>query len=159
MEGDMRAIFALARVAGLGACGDQAQSLAERASEAREKAAQEDTVQIADEAYDLAHFDTIDWGSEPVLLERGQLVWRVSCQKCHGEKGLGDAGFVLEGDTLKPPSFLEPDWRFATETDSLRRYIFTGNTSGMPHWGLVPLKPYDIGAVAFYIQHGLREGH
>jgi hypothetical protein len=29
----------------------------------------------------------------------------------------------------------------------------------MPHWGLVPLKPYDIGAVAFYIQHGLREGH
>lgn len=151
----MRVVFALA-LAGLWACGDASQ-LAERAAKAREKAAQEDTVQMADDAYSLVRFDTIDWGSERVLRERGQVVWRVSCQKCHGEGGLGDGGLVIKGDTLQPPSFLEPGWRFATNTDSLRRYIFRGNADGMPHWGLVPLKPYDIGAVAIFIQRDLRE--
>jgi mono/diheme cytochrome c family protein len=130
--------------------------LAERNAAAREASAQADTVEIADEAYDLVRFDTIDWGSESFVLERGQLVWQVSCMKCHGDRGAGDAGFVLEGDTLRPPSFLEPGWRYGTNLDSLRRYIFKGNTEGMPHWGLIPMTPYDIGAVAVYIQKGLR---
>ena len=143
-------------VAMLVAC--DARELAERNATAREAEAQEDTVEIADEAYDLVRFDTIDWGSEEFVLDRGQLVWQVSCQKCHGAAGAGDAGFVLKGDTLRPPSFLEADWRYAADVDSLRRYIFKGNAEGMPHWGLIPMTPYDIGAVAVFIQKGLRAG-
>jgi mono/diheme cytochrome c family protein len=146
--------FVLLVLATAAAC--DARELAQRNEAARAAAAQADTVQIAAEAYDLARFDTIDWGSERFVLDRGQLVWQVSCMKCHGASGAGDAGFVLKGDTLRPPSFLAPDWRFATNLDSLRRYIFKGNTEGMPHWGLVPMTPYDIGAVAVYIQKGLR---
>jgi mono/diheme cytochrome c family protein len=145
----------------LAACGQgrgpaTAEEQADSARVAR-MAAAEDTVRIAAEAYDPIIFDTITWPTADFAVRRGQTVWRISCMKCHGATGLGDAGFVLRGDTLRPPSFQDPDWRFATNLDSLRRYIFIGNKEGMPHWGLIPgMHSYDIDAVARFIQKDLR---
>ncbi len=64
---------------------------------------------------------------------------------------------MLYGDTLRPPSFLQADWRFAEDRDGLRKQVFTGNAQGMPHWGFHGLKYRDIDAVAVYIQQGLRD--
>jgi mono/diheme cytochrome c family protein len=106
------------------------------------------------EAYDPTAFDTITWESEEAALERGQVVYRFSCLKCHGERGTGDTGFVRGGDTLRPPSFREPDWEFAGDKDGIRQQIFVGTAEGMPHWGLAGLGPKDIDAVATYILEG-----
>jgi mono/diheme cytochrome c family protein len=157
----MRHAIGLTLAAFLAACGNgsSATRAAEQADSARAAAtaAAGDTVQMASEAYDPIIFDTITWASESYAIRRGALVWQVSCQKCHGPAGRGDGGFVLRGDTLRPPSFLAADWRYATNLDSLRRYIFIGNEEGMPHWGLVPgMKRYDIDAVARFIQKDLR---
>lgn len=65
----------------------------------------------------------------------------------------------MNGDTLHPPSFLEPDWRFADDEAGLRRRIFVGNARGMPHWGLQGVQPGDIVAVEKYIIHELRREH
>lgn len=116
----------------------------------------EDSVQMAMTAFDPAAFDTISWESDQAASERGSLVFRISCSKCHGEGGAGDGGFVLQGDTLRPPSFLTPDWRFADDPIGLRRQIFSGNVAGMPYWGLVGLKYRDIDAVARYVTGTLR---
>lgn len=115
-----------------------------------------DSVRLAEAAFQPAVFDTITWESDAAALERGSLVFRISCSKCHGDSGAGDGGFVLQGDTLRPPSFLAPDWRFAEDPLGLRRQIFTGNVAGMPYWGLVGLKYRDIDAVARHITEGLR---
>ena len=106
------------------------------------------------EAYDPAVFDTITWESEQAALERGQVVYRFSCLKCHGERGLGDSGFVRGGDTLRPPSFREPDWAYAGDKAGIREQIFVGTAEGMPHWGLAGLGAKDIDAVAAYILEG-----
>lgn len=115
-----------------------------------------DSVALAAELYDPATFDTIEWVADSAALNRGAVVWTYSCQKCHGPTGQGDGGFVMDGDTLRPPSFQAEDWEFASDADALRRQIFQGTTEGMPHWGLVGLKARDIDAVTRYIQEVLR---
>lgn len=117
-----------------------------------------DSVGMAMQAFDPAVFDTISWDDEQMRADRGGLVYRISCQKCHGMHGAGDGGFVLAGDTLRPNSFLAEDWGFANEPMALRRYIFSGNVAGMPYWGLVGLKYRDIDAVAHFLEGPLRAG-
>jgi len=106
------------------------------------------------EAFDPAVFDTITWESAEARLARGEVVYRFSCMRCHGERGLGDAQFVRGGDTLRPPSFREPDWPYASDTAGIREQIFVGTVEGMPHWGLAGLGVKDIDAVATYIVSG-----
>ncbi|MDH3206033.1 MAG: cytochrome c [Gemmatimonadota bacterium] len=115
-----------------------------------------DSVSMALQAFDATVFDTIVWESDAARAERGGLVFRISCAKCHGPNGRGDGDFVMQGDTLRPPSFLTPDWQFADAPMPLRRYIFSGNVAGMPYWGLVGLKYRDIDAVAHFIESPLR---
>ena len=115
-----------------------------------------DSVGMAMEAFDAAAFDTIQWESTQAAIERGGLVFRISCSKCHGDGGRGNGNFVMQGDTLVPPSFLAADWRFAEDGVGLRQQIYTGNVAGMPYWGLVGLKYRDIDAVARYIMDFLR---
>lgn len=147
----MRGIgLALAVLMGVAACGgaDQEEPVTQ----------QVDSIAMAAAAYEPAAFDTVTWETETAAVERGGVVWAYSCQKCHGVRGRGDAGFVLRGDTLRPPSFLAIDWQYGNDPDGLRRAIFTGNEEGMPHWGLIGLKAKDIDAVARYILQDLRGG-
>ena len=73
----------------------------------------DDTVEVALASYDAAAFDTIAWETPGEATVRGSVVYSYSCQKCHGSQGYGDGGFVTRGDTLRPPSFHDPDWRSA----------------------------------------------
>lgn len=116
-----------------------------------------DSVSEALQAFDASAFEDIPWGSEEVRTERGRIVYDISCARCHGAEGRGDAGFVMEGDTLRPPSFLADDWAFAEAPMRLRRYIYSGSVAGMPYWGLVGLKYSDLDAVAHFIETTLRE--
>lgn len=149
-----RAFSLLVSLAWLGACaGDEPPPEPQGPSRA-------DSVAIASETFDSAVFDTIAWEGQPqTALERGSLVYRISCSKCHGEVGRGNGNFVFQGDTLKPPTFLAEDWRFADDPIGLREYIFSGNVLGMPYWGLVGLQYRDIDAVAVYINTFLRESY
>lgn len=115
-----------------------------------------DTVAEAIREYDPALFDTVKWASDSLALARGADVFNWACSTCHGKEGRGDGGYVLNGDTLHPPSFLEPDWRFAQDSMGLRRRIFIGNGRGMPHWGLRHMEPRDIVAVQRFILYELR---
>jgi len=115
-----------------------------------------DSTAIAEAAYDSTVLDTIQWKDQKEALDRGALVWAYSCQKCHGAQGRGDAGFVLEGDTLKPPSFLAMDWKYANDPEGIHKAIFAGNKEGMPHWGLVGFTYRDVDAVTQYILTRLR---
>lgn len=115
-----------------------------------------DSTTIAQAAYDPTMFDTVTWESEQAAVDRGLVVYRHSCQKCHGETGLGDAEFIRQGDTLRPPSFREPAWHYAEDKEGLRREVFVGTAQGMPHWGLAGLKARDVDAVAIYIMEGMR---
>ena len=125
---------------------------------AAEVSAAPDSTQLARDAFDPTMFDTITWETNEKALERGQVVYRFSCLKCHGERGLGDAGFVRAGDTLRPPSFREPTWAFAGDKEGMREQVFVGTAETMPHWGLVGLGARDVDAVATYILEGLPEG-
>ena len=121
-----------------------------------EAQAHADSVARAEEAYSPASFDTVSFESDSAAVSRGAIVWMYSCQKCHGIEGAGDGGFVLEGDTLRPPSFLEAGWEYAEGGEPLWRQVFRGNAEGMPHWGLVGLKEKDVVAVSRYITQVLR---
>jgi mono/diheme cytochrome c family protein len=114
-----------------------------------------DSVAFAQSQITVEMFDTIQWPSDSVALARGALVWSTSCQKCHGVDGSGDGGFVQGGETLRPPDFRLDTWQLGHDRDGLRRQIFTGTAEGMPHWGLVGLKPRDVDAVSLYIQRTL----
>lgn len=114
-----------------------------------------DTVASALAGYDAAAFDTISWAEPGEAVVRGSVVFSYSCRKCHGGQGYGDGGFVAQGDTVRPPSFHTPDWRFRDDLAGLRQQIFTGTSEGMPHWGLEGLKYRDIDAVARFIQDRL----
>jgi mono/diheme cytochrome c family protein len=102
-----------------------------------------------------ALFDSIAWDDDRSALDRGATVYSYSCAKCHGDSGRGDGGYMLEGRVLRPPSFLEDDWRFADDLQGLRRAILEGNDKGMPHWGRAGLSPRDTDAVARYITRRL----
>lgn len=147
----LRRLTAVLAAAGLTACSTDAPPPVVEQGPTRA-----DTVAMAMAAFDPAAFDTITWDAPDDAVNRGSLVFRISCSKCHGEQGAGDGGFVMQGDTLRPPSFLAAGWRFAEDPMGLRQQIYTGNVAGMPYWGLVGLKYRDIDAVARYIQRFLR---
>ena len=137
------------------ACGPSAEEREAMAAEQRAMAAA-DTLAEAEANFDATVFDSVSWVATDSAVARGQVVFQYSCRKCHGAEGDGTGGFVAQGDTLRPPSFLAEDWRFADDQEGLRRQISVGTATGMPHWEMEGLKPRDIDAVAHYIRLGLR---
>lgn len=134
-------------IVALGACGDggETEMVPDRA------AARADSVRMAVASYDTAAFDTISWEDQATRIERGRLVYRISCEKCHGQQGLGDGRVAMAADTINPPSFVAEDWELAGDMAGLRQRVFTGTGEGMPHWGLYGLTYKDIDAVTAYI--------
>lgn len=117
-----------------------------------------DTVAQALASFDETALDTVVWSSEQAAIERGANVFKWACATCHGPEGYGDGEYELDGDTLHPPSFQDPSWRFRDDPEGLRRYIFAGNVRGMPHWGLRRMTPRDIVALEKYIREDLIRG-
>lgn len=109
----------------------------------------------ADRTYDPAAYDTVSWASDQAAVDRGRDIFAWACADCHGEEGRGDGGRVIDGDTIRPPSFHEEEWPYADDPDALHRKVFVGNTLGMPHWGLRQMRPRDIVAVERYIRNEL----
>lgn len=139
----------------LAACGPSREEREALAAEQRALAAA-DTLAAAEAVFDASAFDSVTWAATDSAVARGQVVFSFSCQKCHGAAGDGSGGFVTQGDTLHPPTFLAEDWRFGDDHEGLRHQIFVGTATGMPHWGMEGLKPRDIDAVAHFIRLGLR---
>lgn len=151
MRGGAVALTAVLVFAGCGGGADNPGTAADQV--------QADSTAMAMERYDAAVFDTMTWNGDTAAVNRGRTVYAFSCRKCHGATGTGDAGFVLHGDTLKPPSFLAPDWKYANDLAGLRQAIFAGNAEGMPHWGIVEgNNPRNVDAVAHYILEDMRAG-
>jgi mono/diheme cytochrome c family protein len=142
----MRRLLVWALPLALAACAEEPQEDPSASTAAADSVAQ------ALATYTPETFDSISWATDTAQTNRGAVVWMFSCRKCHGDTAAGDGHWVMDGDTLHPPSFQTADWRFATDRTGLVRYIYAGNASGMPHWGVVGLKPRDIDAVAAYIQ-------
>jgi mono/diheme cytochrome c family protein len=105
---------------------------------------------MAEARYDASVFDTLTWESEQARLERGALVWRTSCQKCHGRRGEGDGEAAVRLQ-IEMPSFNVPGWQYKDDLPALRHRIFVGYTGAMPNWGLHGLAYRDVDAVAAYI--------
>lgn len=105
----------------------------------------------ADRTYSAAAYDTVTWESDQAAIDRGRDIFAWACADCHGEEGRGDGGRVIDGDTIRPPSFHQDEWPFADDPDALHRKVFVGNSLGMPHWGLRQMRPRDIVAVERYI--------
>ena len=143
-------------LAWLGACGGKAPQQDPKVARDSIRA---DSVALADSVFSPAAFDTIKWKSKAEAIERGSLVFKISCVRCHGDGGGGRTNVVFQGDTLNPPSFLGKDWALATDTMGLRKKIFSGNVAGMPHWGLIGLHYRDVDAVARYITDFLRPNY
>ena len=137
------------------ACGGGGESAGQR--EATARAAKADSVKMAEEIYDPAAFDTIAWESDQARLERGQVVWQFSCQKCHGLDGQGNGELARQAG-LDVPSFRAPDWQYDGDVPAIRHRIFVGHEGAMPNWGLHGLKYRDIDAVAAYVNEVIR-GH
>lgn len=115
-------------------------------------ATEADVVAEAGDVYDPAAYDTVRWASDSAAVDRGRDIFKWACAECHGEEGRGDGGRVIDGDTIRPPSFHQDDWPYADDPDALHRKVFVGNELGMPHWGLRQMRPRDIVAVERYIR-------
>jgi mono/diheme cytochrome c family protein len=133
-------------VAGLTACGGGSEE-DDAALKAQAKA---DSLAMAEALYDVAVFDTVSWESDAARLERGALVYRSSCGKCHGSRGGGNGEVAMEFG-LEVPSFESPDWAYRGDIEGLRHRIFVGHEGAMPNWGLHGLKYRDVDAVAAHI--------
>jgi mono/diheme cytochrome c family protein len=144
----------LVALAWLGACGGEAPP--PPAEEPPPLTTRADSVELALSRFDSTVFDTLQWQTQDAATERGGLVYRVSCTTCHGDGGTGGRGFIFEGDTLRPPSFVERNWPYANDPVGLRRRIYAGSALGMPYWGLVGMTYKDVDAVARYITGVLR---
>jgi len=107
---------------------------------------------------DVSSLDTVVWATEAAALDRGEFVFRWACVECHGPEGRGDGGYVLDGDTIHPPSFRVPEWRLADDPAGLRRKVLAGNNRGMPHWGERQMQARDVVAVELFIRKRLRAG-
>lgn len=145
-------------IALVGLVGCEREAKTQAAAEESPQSAAQDTLAVALAQYNDAVYDTVTSVSKADDLRRGAQVYAWACAQCHGPKGKGDGGFVLNGDTLHPPSFVEPEWRFAKDAPGLRKRIFVGNTRGMPHWGLRQMQARDIKFVQEYILDDLRKG-
>jgi len=108
--------------------------------------------ELAEQRYDPAVFDTVVWVSQEAAVERGRDIYAWVCADCHGPEGRGDGGRVVDGDTIRPPSFHREGWPYATQPQELQRRVFVGNELGMPHWGLRLMRPRDIVALEKYIR-------
>jgi mono/diheme cytochrome c family protein len=111
-----------------------------------------DEVELAERRYDPATFDTVVWASQEAAVERGREIYAWVCADCHGPEGRGDGGRVVDGDTIRPPSFQREGWAYAADPEALHRQVFIGNSLGMPHWGLRLMRPRDIVALEKYIR-------
>jgi mono/diheme cytochrome c family protein len=127
----------------------------ERTPEQRTEAAE---VELAERRYDPVTFDTVVWASQEAAVERGREIYAWVCADCHGPEGRGDGGRVIDGDTVRPPSFHREGWPYAEDPAALHRQVYVGNTLGMPHWGLRLMRPRDIVALEKYIRLDLVEG-
>lgn len=143
----------LVSLAWLGACGGSSHAQPEQANK---DSIQADSVALASAAFDSAVFDTIAWKKKGDDIDRGSVVYHYSCVRCHGEDGAGVKRVVFRGDTLNVPSFLGPDWALADSPVALRKLIFAGDSTGMPHFGIIGLSYRDVDAVARYITQDLR---
>jgi mono/diheme cytochrome c family protein len=142
-------VLASLTVAALVACGGETE--AER--EAREAQARADTVSLAESLFDASAFDTLSWESPERRLERGGVVYRASCEKCHGARGGGNGEVAMQFQ-IEVPSFADPNWRFVGDLPGLRQAIFVGHEGAMPSWGLY-IKYRDVDAVAGFIVAGI----
>jgi mono/diheme cytochrome c family protein len=106
----------------------------------------------AEDRYDPVAFDTVVWLSQEAAIERGRDIYSWVCADCHGPEGHGDGGRVIDGDTIRPPSFHREDWPYEVNPGELHRKVFVGNELGMPHWGLRLMRPRDIVALEKYIR-------
>ncbi|MGD8698133.1 MAG: c-type cytochrome [Gemmatimonadales bacterium] len=146
-------ILAVAALAIVGAVGCQrAESEAE--IQARRDSAQADSVRMAEDMYDATVFDTISWESPQARLERGAVVYRSSCGKCHGTNGGGNGEDALRLQ-IEVPSFLDPAWEHAGDVGAIRHATYVGHVGWMPEWGLIGLKYKDLDAVSAYIAETL----
>jgi cytochrome c len=143
----------LVALAWLGACGGSSNA---RPQEANKDSIQADSVALASRAFDSTVFDTITWKKKGDDIARGGVVYNYSCVRCHGEDGSGVKNAIFRGDTLNVPSFLGPDWALADSPMALRKLIFAGDSTGMPHFGIIGLHYRDVDAVARYITQDLR---
>lgn len=138
----------------LAGCGE-GETEAER--QARQLQARADSVMMAESQYDASVFDTLTWETPGARHERGGVVWRASCQKCHGRNGDGSGEYAQQLQ-LVVPSFLAADWPYAGDVATIRHRIFVGHERGMPNWGLHGLKYRDIDAVAGFIVAAMAPG-
>lgn len=144
-------VLVLVLLAGLGAA---ACEIERRPDDVR---SEEEEVILAEERYDPATFDTVVWASQEAAIDRGRNIYTWACADCHGPEGRGDGGRVIDGDTIRPPSFQREDWPYAEDPDELHHKVFVGNDLGMPHWGLRLMRPRDIVALEKYIRLDLVE--
>jgi mono/diheme cytochrome c family protein len=121
----------------------------ERTPEPRSEA---EEVELAERRYAPVTFDTVVWASQEAAVERGRDIYAWVCADCHGPEGRGDGGRVIDGDTIRPPSFQREGWPYAQDPQALHRQVFVGNALGMPHWGLRRMRPRDIVALEKYIR-------
>ena len=113
--------------------------------------------QVADAAGDfsLETYDSVTWASDSIRGLEGDVVWSSQCRNCHGPLGRGETAYA-ERQSLRVPSLVEPDWRYAGQRDSVLQRIHAGHAEGMPTWSVAGISPREIDAVAFYILEVLR---